>query len=339
MPRSICLHDLRESAPGAHVAPAEGGGDHLHVLGPLHDAEVDGLSLDAAVDLRYLRVQVGEFPDVGLEAELGQRLGELGHVPADLVEDGAGAPDEHAAVPVEAPGSEELHGTLQVRLFHETLHRRGAGVVFRGGLDVAIAGLGPGRGDAQRHQRTAHRYRAGDNEGGAEGLLIDDVVVGREHHHDAVRVKARDDRRGKPDRRRGVASHRLLDDVYWNSLDVGQLAPGLGGLQRVGDHHYPFGVEREDAFHGPLQHRLAAEDRHELFRCTFAGKGPEPGAGSPCQDDDVHDFLQVSEDPRRSEQKDPREAGRAGSDGTAPGRGSPRPARQSSRPPVGSKIP
>jgi hypothetical protein len=113
-----------------------------------------------------------------------------------------------------------------VGLLDKAAHVQGgvvAGVV--GGLDVAVAGFGAGRLNAQHHDVVA-----GGGHGDAllqrlqEARLVGDHVVGGKDAQHRIGVLPLDQEGGQSAGRGGVARHRLLDDL-----------PGGHALQLVGD--------------------------------------------------------------------------------------------------------
>src|SRR4029077_904263 len=62
-----------------------------------------------------------------------------------------GAPEEHAAVPEVTARVEKPPGQAEIRLFGEAADAQRAIVIRRTGLDIAIAGLGGSRADAEHN--------------------------------------------------------------------------------------------------------------------------------------------------------------------------------------------
>jgi len=80
-----------------------------------------------------------------------------------------------------------MRGGLQVGFLDETLHLgRTLGVQRRTGLDIAEAGFRRGRDHAEGHQITVLRQIHCVLDRTLQGVLIDDQVIGRHHHHDCV---------------------------------------------------------------------------------------------------------------------------------------------------------
>jgi len=80
----------------------------------------------------------------------------------------------------------------------------------------------------------------------------------------------RDDCGGQSDGRSGITGGRLGDDVNRNRAIALQLMLGLLSLQMIGNHQNPFGLERQNALDGPLQHAPVTGNRNQLFWTTLA---------------------------------------------------------------------
>lgn len=139
---------------------------------------------------------------------------EGGLLAGELVEEDVDAPDEHAGVPQVFAGLDVGPGEREGGLLLEGGDL--ADVVGAGGLadvEVAVAGLGVGRGDADGHQQAVLGAADRRPQHGREGGDVADQLVGGEGTHDGVRVAAGDDRRGEADggaRVAGVGSTRML---------------------------------------------------------------------------------------------------------------------------------
>ena len=105
--------------------------------------------------------------------------GKAGPVPLQLVENGAGFPEEHARVPGEVAGGQKCLGRVEVGLLAELDDPVDGDPVARveqlAALDVAISGLGSGRLDSEGHQGCGilldHRDRGADRaQEGRDGL-------------------------------------------------------------------------------------------------------------------------------------------------------------------------
>ena len=148
-----------------------------------------------------------------------------------------------------------------------------AGVVA--GLDVAVAGLGAGRLNAQHHHVVA---------GGGHGdgllqrleearLVGDDVVGGKDAQH-RVGVLALDEEGGQSAGGSGVAGHRLADDLLGGHTL--QLVGDLGCQELVGDDPGLLQVsERLETLDGLLDHGALAVEGKNLLGVGAARAGPE----------------------------------------------------------------
>ncbi len=101
-------------------------------------------------------------------------------------------------------------------------------------LDVAVAGLGPGRLDAEGDEggRVGVDHRERGLDGGVERLVGADDVVGRQDDHRAVGVLLGDDRRRQADARGGVARARFGHDVRRSASSATASGPPRPGRRR-----------------------------------------------------------------------------------------------------------
>ncbi len=192
-----------QTIKASEVAPADVARHDLHLLGLLHHCVVDGVRRDGehvvAVDadgFAILDGRVGECLLCGGEHLRG--------VLAEFGEEGLRLEAEDAAVPVEVACEQVLLGGREVGLFHEALH------VLAVSLDVAVAGLGARRCDAERHEvsRLGEFLRT-EQDFLVLVLLADHVVRGR-HEHDGLRIHGK---AGERNRGRRVAAHGFQEEL------------------------------------------------------------------------------------------------------------------------------
>ena len=159
----------------------------------------------------------------------------FGKMARERVADRPHLPHEDAGVPQIAAALHERLGAGAVGLLREATHAVLARPERIAALDVAVARLRRGRLDADRHQElAARRQRDRPPERLEEAVGIADVMIGRKHDHGRARIDALDQRGGERDRRRGVAAHRLYDDLRGGH--VGKLLAKLVGVIRAGHH-------------------------------------------------------------------------------------------------------
>jgi hypothetical protein len=194
--------------------------------------------------------------------------------------DHRGLPHEHAAVPVETAAAEEAAGGRGVGLFAKTPH------LGPGELDVAVAGIGPPRADAEHHQEPALGQPRGPLDGLPEHRFPRDHVIGRKHPHHRFRIEPEQDPRRQADARRGVAAHGLSDDVIGRNLR--QLPNDLGPQSSIGDDpETRRRRQRPQPGIGLLDQRLGAQHRQHLLGPGFAAARPETRAPPAGHDQDV----------------------------------------------------
>ena len=136
--------------PSADVAPAEVGGQHVHVIGLFHHAVVD-------TDVAAARVG---FANEGFLVGCAQRgrafvehFGNITQAGVKSSQNHIGAPHEQAGVPQKVAAFHKHLRQLQIRLFGEGFHlvqlAAGQALVVHV-LNVAVAGIGPRGLNAER---------------------------------------------------------------------------------------------------------------------------------------------------------------------------------------------
>jgi hypothetical protein len=152
---------------------------------------------------------------------------------------------------------------------------------------IAVARLGAGGRDAQRHQQAllGPDHRLADDL--AEALLVGDQVVRREGAHDRLRVAAGDHRCGQRDRGAGVTWGRLHEHVALG--DRVELPGDRGGVRHAGDHEDAVeGRQQVETLDRRLEQRgIGAGQWVQELRVTRPGQRPEASARATGQHDAV----------------------------------------------------
>ena len=154
--------------------------------------------------------------------------------PLQFGEDGAGAKQEHAAIPGETPGGHKGCGCSTVRF----LYKAGDGDRYRlapwalahgvqahgfSRLDVAITGFGGGRHDAEGDQPACRGCRQGRLHHGPKAFRTTDHVVGGQHQQQGVLAARGSFQSGYGHRRCGIAAHRFKQNGCRFNADLPQL--------------------------------------------------------------------------------------------------------------------
>lgn len=286
----VGLEVAADAGPVADVIPVEGGLDIENAGGVLHEGVVDG-ELGQLAELFFH----GGVEVLGA-AKLGDEVCQHGAVAAELAEDGGDGPDEHACVPKEIALADEVLGQIRVGLFTEAgdfpdgevIQAADAGAATA--LDIAVAGAGPGGGDA--HGDEAAAVFGGEGGIGEHALklgMILNEVIRREHDHGGGGIAGDDPADGESDGRSGVALFGLGDDVFrWEILD--QSTHG-GLLLLVGQDEDVFlGHESVQTVDGELEQGLFAKELEELLGLGVATDGPEALAATAGQDEGITFF-------------------------------------------------
>ena len=206
-------------------------------------------------------------------------------------------PDEHARVPAVVAAGDVLGRPLGIGLLDEALRaveaRGGAEIHQLAGLDVAEAGRGIGRGDADGHD--VRSLRGGGEAVAqrlAEGLDVGHELVGREDRRHALRIAGGDEAAGQRAGGRRVAGLRLADQVFLRQLprDAGRR------LQQVGRSDDQRSLRRHhalEAFERQRDQGSPAEERDELLRARRRAEGPEALAAPAGKDDRIVVYTHV----------------------------------------------
>jgi hypothetical protein len=237
----ILVRQLPQRVPRAEVAPPHRHRHHRGAGGVLHHRIVDRVG--RAIGERRL-VEPAEILVAARALERLPARGEhVGPQPRELAHVLRRRKQEDAAVPKEIAGRDIALGGGSVGLFdkprdleHTPIQPGGGAGERLAALDIAVAGLGPLRMDAESHETSRPRGDGGALDRGLECGHILDRVVGRHHQHQRLRIgldeKQRGDRRG----RRGVAADRLQQQCLRRRLDTAQLLGDDKAVLLVGDH-------------------------------------------------------------------------------------------------------
>ncbi len=286
--RRVLRQLLPERVPGAEVGPRGIAGHDGDAPRALHHRLVDRLGRHRLVSLeRHLEGAAGRFLQRGegpLDGVTDRR-----RVAAELLEDTVGAEQEHAAVPIVPARREHRLGRRARGLLDEARdpqHARGRRQRLAR-LDVAVAGLGPRRGDAEGHELAGVGHRHGGIQRAIERVGLVHQVVGRaDPEQRLAALLLADVERGERDRSRGVAPDRLEQAMVGERrIDRLELAPHQEVL-RLGadrDHMLRAGAP-EHPTRGLLEQRLRADQRRELLGQGVAAHRPQAGAGAAGED-------------------------------------------------------
>lgn len=281
--------EFAQRLPGADVAPADGAGHHGDLVRALHQRVVDGdvrrLGEGPGGQLALAALAVLQAAAVGQGGAGGDQ--HLRRVALQFLQHGGGLEAEHAGVPqvlaaVQVGLGGGLVGFLDEACDPEAIAQRGA--LF----DIAEAGLGALRGDAEGHQVALGRESASLGHRRGEGLLVaDQVVGGKDQQLRLVAEVLLHMQRGGGDGRRGIASHRLQQQVLGQAAAVDRAVVVQGAEQQVAvGHREQAGDVRQpgDTQEGLLQQALVIGQAHEGFRHALPGNRPQAGPGTAGND-------------------------------------------------------
>ena len=162
--------------------------------------------------------------------------------------------------------------------------RDGARCSRCGELEIAEAGLGPRRCDADRRDRiVALGGTQREIEDVREPGLVGDVLVGGEHGEDCVGIAFGERRRGETDRSGGIAPDRLGEQ-----FDPWDDEPRRRDLRLGGHDHRAASGDALTEPHGCGDHRFAVgAEREQLLGPLAPTCGPQPRAAAACENDCV----------------------------------------------------
>ena len=246
-----------ERLPGAEIAPAAVEHRGRQVVEALHHRGVDRQRRNAGVDRVETRRVAGgrgrrDDPVRDRRLEPSQRVGEK-----------VAGENEDPGVPQMPAAVDERRSGRRVRLLAEADHPMESVDLREPFLhfQVAVPGLRPARTDTERdHARIRLGRRHRRRERAAKRVLVLDPVIGVERDHDVGAPLRRHAGEAPADRRRGVARHRLEQDLIGRQL--GQLAAHrLPELTGGADPDVARGDQRQQAIEGQPQQRAVAEQR------------------------------------------------------------------------------
>ena len=153
-------------------------------------------------------------------------------------------------------------------------------------LDVAIAGLGAARLDAERDQPAGLRRGDAAHDCAMEvGQRGDDVVRGLDQHQ-RVGIARQEPQGGGGDRRRGVAALRLEQDGLGLDADLLQLVVDQEPVILVADQHWCGKADvTQSACRRVLKHGPFGRELEKLLGVRSARQRPQPRAGAAGKDD------------------------------------------------------
>src|SRR5580704_15973285 len=178
---------------------------------------------------------------------------------------------------------EKPPGQAEIRLFGEAADAQRAIVIRRTGLDIAIAGLGASRADAEHNHVFSD---SGNLDSSAEsspvlGRTGDDVIGGKQTEHRLGIVTKQEECR-QSNRGRCIAPDGLSDDLL--PVKLWKLTKNSGTKVVIRDD--PKTARRGhgcEARHGLLDHGVLAVEREQLLGAALAAQRPEPRASAASQ--------------------------------------------------------
>ena len=257
----------------------------MHIVGALHDGNVDGLVAAAGIDIGD---GLGFLGSVEVGGGFVEDIVEFGEEFLEGCQDGAQVENEHAGIPDKVPAFEKELCQAQVRLFQKCLDLV-EGLLFAVGikiLDVAIACFRACGPDPQGHddiflaafiQPNLHILAEIDG-------ILDQIV--RPGHEDAgVRIALADLEGSVGNAGGGIAAIRLQENL--GICGRGQMLLDQGQVALIGhDQDIPFGDIIQEAVVGHLEHGLAhAQDVVELLRESVPAHRPKPASNASGHDD------------------------------------------------------
>ncbi len=204
-----------------------------------------------------------------------------------LRQERAGVQDEDAAIPEVATIGEVGFGRGTVGLFEEGIDREATGLASQRGAaaDVAIAGVRPGRRDAEENELARCRDGGRPLQGADERLGVLHHVVGRHHGNDRVGGFAQRGQRGDSHRGGGVPRDRLEDDCLGLQGCTRQLLAHQEAVVVVADNDRRGERGVVDTAQGGAEQRaLPIEEADELLGIHRPRQRPQTRAGAAGQD-------------------------------------------------------
>ena len=278
-----------ERRPGAEVAPSEGRGAHIDVVGFFHDGIVDGDVFAVGKfpgDGGALLRSVVEGEEIFEDARNGRRID------AEGIDDGGNTPNEDAGVPEIIGLCHIALRSGQIGLFAKTVDGvdvlLARGGIAEVGLDVAVAGGGAIGVDAERDDGVGLGGELNTlTDALREGGGVAHIVVGGRNNECGSRIALLDAPGGIADAGGRAAHAGFEQDVV--ARHVGELLGHDCSIAFGGDHPDVFGRDNAgETVDGELQHGApAAENVEKLLGAGFAAHGPETTADAAGHDDEV----------------------------------------------------
>ena len=283
----VLVGGFPEGAPAAHITPARLQGQHGAPVGALHDGHVEG---HVGAGGKGFPLQPQEV-EVGTVLLQGQPAGadHLRHQPFELRQDGAGLEQEHAAVPGEAAGGQELLGGGPIGLLHKPGDRHWPVDLPEGlgCLDIAVASFSRGGHDPEGHQLARLRCRRAGRDRVAEGRGVANGVVRRQDQQQGVIALGRGLKCRHRHRRGRVAAYRLQQDPRRFYADLAHLLGHDEAVIFIADQQWRCQpLQALQSLLGLLQQGFlaAAGQGPILLRIAGAREGPQPGARAAAED-------------------------------------------------------
>ena len=199
----------------------------------------------------------------------------LWQVPLERVQHRVGAEHEDPGIPGVRRILEVPPGGRGVRLLHERFHREHPRRLLRSPPQIPVAGLRTRGLDPERQQIAVLAGARSESEGVAEGIRTPHVMIAGQHHQGGGAVLAQRVHAGKPDRGRGIARHRLDDQMRRRQIGK-RCAHAFDVILAA---HHPRALARAERRNprerlrdqGPLRHQ-----RQELLGLLHPRERPEP---------------------------------------------------------------
>src|SRR5450830_210955 len=276
--------------PRTDIAPAELAGHHRDFARAFHQCVVDGnvRRPGQALAIQFQLKFLAAFAAVAEGQTLGHGVEDVRGVFAQFAQHGVGPQAEHAGVPQVPAAIEVLLRRLRIGFLDEArdLERLVAqGLAF---LDIAEAGLGLGRHQAEGHQPALLGQESGTVDRLGEGVQILDQMIGRQHQQLRVVTVEPGHMQGRRGDGRGRIATKGFEDEVQRRVALVHLAVVIQGTEEhlaVGHRQYPLDTGQ---FGGPakglLQQAFAVGQAHEGFWHGLAGDRPQAGAGATGDD-------------------------------------------------------
>src|ERR1700674_4798461 len=296
----LCYAVLMQRSPGAEVVPSEVGGQtedaglrfslgRSRLQHRIVDADVFAPRIQLSKSVRELARAISGCNFFEKESGLGKML-------AQRVRECVGAPEKHAAVPEVVARVEKLPGQAKIRLLREAAHAQrqsplaierallGRSSLGRTGFNIAIAGFGASRADAE-HNDVFSRCGNLDSFGESSAVLggvVDDVIGGKQTKH-RLGIVAKQEKCRQTNGGRCIASGRLGDDLL--RMKLRKLMKD-GGTQVVvrNDPEPARRSHRCEARDGLLNHGLLSIEGKQLLGAALAAQRPEARASTTSED-------------------------------------------------------